>query len=126
MHRAYFGALVALAATSGTHAADMPYKSPPAAASEPGAVQWEFGTRVWYSTGKNKQDLLNFAGTFLASRLTYADLGATTGEAFFRADDRWSGLFLKGYVGAGSVFRGHLTDEDFPPVSPIYSSTNSA
>ena len=49
----------------------------------------------------------------LASRLTFGDLDAVSGEVFARLNHR-SGFFVKGYLGAGEVNKGHLNDEDFP------------
>jgi opacity protein-like surface antigen len=89
----------------------------------PGTV-WEVGTRVWYSTGSITKDLYDTSGTLAISRLTYDDLTAYSAEGFFRGD-HWSGLFLKGYIGGGSVIGGRLNDEDFPPVTIPYSSTLS-
>jgi opacity protein-like surface antigen len=122
LHQPCIGVLVALAAIASAHAAEKAIKAAP---REPQVWEREFGTRFWYSTGRTRSDLLNFAGTFQGSRLTYADLTAGSGEGFFRFDHR-SGAFLKGYVGAGDVFGGHLTDEDFPPLIANYSSTNSS
>jgi hypothetical protein len=46
------------------------------------------------------------------------------GELFGRVD-HWSGVFVKGNVGLGTITNGNLQDEDFPPVTVPYSSTNS-
>jgi outer membrane protease len=62
----------------------------------------------------------------MLSRLTYNDTTAGTAEGFFRFDDRGSGVFAKAFVGAGAIGSGSLKDEDFPPVTSPYSSTNSA
>lgn len=85
---------------------------------------WEVGARYWYSTGKTSYDLSNAADTFLVSRLTYDNLDAHSGEAFFRGDHS-SGIFTKGYVGGGVINSGKLTDEDFPPVVNPFSQTKS-
>jgi hypothetical protein len=87
--------------------------------------QWESGLRYWYSTGNHQFNLGGFASLNpLVSRLTWNDLTAQSAETFFRAD-HWSGVFLKGSIGGGSVAGGKLKDEDFPPVAVPYSSTNS-
>ena len=45
-------------------------------------------------------------------------------EGFARVDHS-SGLFWKGYAGGGLLTQGKLRDEDFPPDTTPYSSTNS-
>lgn len=91
---------------------------------------WQFdaGTRVWFSSGKigAPQPLLFFAPepSKLISRLTYTDLNAYSGETFLRADHA-SGIFIKGFVGAGGITRGNLIDEDFPGFGGAYSNTDS-
>jgi opacity protein-like surface antigen/outer membrane protease len=92
--------------------------------SGPLGLQWESGLRYWYSTGNHQLNLNNATGTALVSRLTWDDLTGHAAETFFRAD-HWSGLFLKGTLGAGSLTDGKLKDEDFPPFVVPYSSTNS-
>ena len=88
------------------------------------AWSWEVGARYWYSSGKTSYDLFDSTGSFLVSRLTYDNLTANSGEAFFRGD-HWSGFFTKGYVGAGSINSGKLIDEDFPPAIDPFSQTKS-
>lgn len=111
-----------------------PVLATPALAADLGAVLrpsvnpgWsvEAGGRYWYSSGRNAYDY--FAGTpstTRISRLDYDGLDAHSGEAFFRLD-HFSGLFLKGYVGAGTTGGGTLYDEDFPPLFTPYSKTDS-
>jgi len=128
-------ALGALTIDTIARAADAPpalvYKAPPGTSyQDPPVVSlWEVdvGLRYWYSTGQTQKTLDNVSGNIANSRLTYSGLNANSGEAFLRAD-HWSGFFLKGYVGAGDIFGGKLTDEDFPPNAPggVYSSTNSS
>jgi hypothetical protein len=93
----------------------------------------EFGGRYWYSSGRTQYGLYGLppelAPTNLVSRLTYTGLTGHTGELFGRVD-HWSGVFVKGNVGLGSITNGNLQDEDFPPFFPpflpqVYSSTNS-
>jgi hypothetical protein len=117
------GALIGL--FSGTAAAD---GMPPRYVESVRPWVWEFGGRYWYSTGKSKKDLNGPENTPFSSvpfsRLTYDDLTAHSGEAFFRVDHA-SRLFVKGYIGAGKVVDGNLTDEDFPPAVLGYSNTSS-
>jgi opacity protein-like surface antigen/outer membrane protease len=80
------------------------------------APGWEFegGGRYWYSWGRFQKDLPNpNAGSdkSLVSRLTYENT-ANTGEFFGRVDTPVN-IFLKGYVGGGSINRGHMNDEDW-------------
>jgi opacity protein-like surface antigen len=94
----------------------------------PSDWQFDAGTRVWFSSGKigAPQPLLGFAPapSQLISRLTYTDLNAYSGETFARADHA-SGIFIKGFVGAGGITRGNLIDEDFPGFGGAYSNTVS-
>ena len=85
----------------------------------------EIGTRLFLSTGIDgaPQPLLASPGTPLISRLTFSNLTAVAGETFARAD-HVSGLFAKGYLGAGSITNGQLNDEDFP-AGGAYSNTLS-
>jgi opacity protein-like surface antigen len=94
----------------------------------PSDWQFDAGTRFWFSSGKigAPQPLLGFAPapSILNSRLTYTNLGAYSGETFARADHA-SGVFIKGFVGAGGITRGNLIDEDFPGFGGAYSHTVS-
>ena len=90
----------------------------------PASWQWEVGARYWYSTGDSTKDLFDTTGSILVSRLTYQDLDAHSGEAFFRGDHR-RGFLVKGYVGSGAIGEGTLIDEDFSPVFTPYSNTTS-
>jgi opacity protein-like surface antigen len=115
------GTLTALHA----QAADLAVKAPIVKAS-PEISPWsfEFGSRYWFSSGKYKKDLFAPGGSPQLSRLTYDDLTGHSAEAFWRVDHA-SGLFLKGYVGGGSIIGGKLNDEDFPPATSPYSNTLS-
>jgi opacity protein-like surface antigen len=88
---------------------------------------WEFdgGSRSWFSTGGvgAPQPLLNIPPGTLASRLTFRDLNAYSGEIFARVDES-SGLFAKALLGAGGIATGKLNDEDFPGFN-AYSNTIS-
>src|SRR5262249_15576901 len=51
----------------------------------PSEWEVEFGSRVWFSSGKVEKDLRDpvpILGQLLASRLTYSNLGGTSGEMF--------------------------------------------
>ena len=88
----------------------------------------EFGGRYWYSSGTTQYGLYGVPPGFppigLVSRLTFTGLTGHAGELFGRVD-HWSGVFIKGNVGVGSITSGNLQDEDFPPFILPYSSTNS-
>ena len=106
-----------------------PVKSLPVRAAPPAQLSgftFEFGSRIWYSTGKLAKDLFDDTRSSgsLNSRLTYGNLTATSLEAFGRADSP-AGVFLKGFLGLGDLSRGFLDDEDFPPAIQPYSSTLS-
>jgi hypothetical protein len=99
-------------AVSHAHADGMDEAHKPAARSMP--IQWEAGIRYWYSTGRMAKDLYDVDDpTTKVSRLTYDQTAAHSGEVFFRGDHKATGLFVKGYVGAGSIVSGKMNDEDF-------------
>ncbi len=75
-------------------------------------IEWEAGTRYWYSTGRYTKDLYNGAGTTQLSKLVYGDLDADSAEGYFRADIARS-FFVKGVVGGGSVTGGKMNDYDY-------------
>lgn len=88
---------------------------------------FEVGSRLFIGSGLDgaPQPLLNTGprGNTLASRLTFTGLTSVAGETF--ADiEHSTGLFLKGYMGAGSIASGQLNDEDFP-AGGAYSNTLS-
>lgn len=87
---------------------------------------FDFGTRIWYSTGKLAKDLFDDprSSSFMNSRLTYSGLSTATFEGFARADAP-TDTFLKGFAGIGNLHDGQLDDEDFPPNTLPYSSTLS-
>ena len=58
------------------------------------------------------------------SRSIYDGSGAHAGESFAQIEHVPTGLFAKGFLGAGGVTAGRLSDEDFPPHS-AYSKTLS-
>jgi opacity protein-like surface antigen len=90
----------------------MALKAPAWKTAQPVNIDWEFqtGARLWFSSGTLGAP--NPFGTLIyASRLTYSKLDAISGEAFARVDHA-SGLFAKGFVGAGGMENGRLNDED--------------
>jgi outer membrane protease len=92
---------------------------------QPSMFSYEAGARYWYGWGKTAKDLYGTTTSQLVSRLTYDGLAIHSADAFMRADHT-SGWFVKGYAGAGFIVGGRLEDEDFPPVTTPYSSTNSS
>ena len=122
-------ALVAVASAPPAAAADQIFPPPSSqprfyTVADPPAFRYEIGARYWYGWGKTAKDLYDPAGSFMVSRLTYNNLRSHAGEGYARVDHTY-GWFLKGYVGAGTIGRGNLRDEDFPPVIDPYSSTIS-
>lgn len=118
---------VSLYLTAGVgHAADLGPREPEQIEpKEPvTAWSWEVGARYWYSMGSTSYDLFDSTGSVLISRLTYDDLTGHSGETFFRGDHS-SGFFAKGYVGGGIIDSGKLIDEDFEPVTDVFSQTKS-
>ncbi|RUU14354.1 hypothetical protein EOD23_01270 [Mesorhizobium sp. USDA-HM6] len=113
--------------SAGAAAADAPVVAEPAAVA--GAVSpifsFEGGLRFWYSSGEASKDLYNVNGAVLVSRLTYNDLDARSGEVFFNATNNPTGIFIKGFLGAGGIAQGSLTDEDFVLDEVPYSNTLS-
>ena len=113
-----------------------PFYKAPIASWAPG---WEFegGGRYWYSSGRFQKDLGNTftnSNTLPAlSRLTYDGVIGNTGEFFGRVDTPWN-IFVKGFVGAGGLSKGHMNDEDWgitstkagPPPFVGYSNTLSS
>ncbi|MBV8575921.1 MAG: porin family protein, partial [Acetobacteraceae bacterium] len=87
-------------------------------------VTMRFGARAGVSTSNARLTLYDGRGLTRLSRLTYKNATAATSEIFGQIDEN-SGIFLKGYAGIGKEFNGTLQDEDFPPVTAPYSSTNS-
>jgi len=91
--------------------------------------QWEIdiGGRYFFSSGRTQSDLFGVIGgpPIFLSRLTWTGLQAQSGEVFGRVDHLRSGFFIKGFAGGGAITRGNLQDEDFPPFTFPYSSTNS-
>lgn len=87
-------------------------------------LEFEVGTRYWYSSGKSQKTLYDQSGGILLSRLTWTGETGNSAEGYFNFKD--AGVFVKGYFGVGILGGGNLQDEDFPAFgfSP-YSSTNS-
>lgn len=104
-----------------------PAVPPPAApSSQFVGFTFDFGTRIWYSSGKLAKELFDDprSSSNMNSRLTYSGLTTATFEGFGRADAP-TGTFLKGFAGLGNLRNGSLDDEDFPPALFPYSSTLS-
>ena len=102
----------------------MPYPAP-YDREIPGAppLEFEVGTRYWYSSGRSKKTLFDQSGSLLISQLTWTGATGHAAEGYFNITDK--GWFVKGYLGVGFLSGGNLQDEDFPPVIAPYSSTNS-
>ena len=93
------------------------YKGPPPA-SPAWAAGWELevGGRYWLSTGRFQWD--NFASPDVAiSRLTYSRMVGHSGELFGRVDTPLN-VFVKGFIGGGSITRGQMNDEDWGLTDP--------
>ncbi|MGX9980607.1 hypothetical protein [Methylobacterium fujisawaense] len=99
---------------------------PPPSSTGPATWGLEAGLRYFFSSGSPRERLGDpYAPGQLNSRLTYAKTDAHAGETFVRLDHNPTGLFAKGFLGAGGVTGGRLADEDFPPVEVPYSKTHS-
>ena len=93
-----------------------------------GSASWAFagGLRYFYSSGGPRYTLgSNRIPGQVNSRLIYAGTDAQSGESFARLEHMPTGLFAKGFLGAGGVSSGRLSDEDFPPALNPYSKTLS-
>lgn len=107
-------------------AADMPVKALKAAPAPVSLWEVEIGVRYFYSSGRTRYTLGDpFVPGQINSQLTYKNIDSHAGEAFGRID-HVSGLFAKGFAGAGNIFKGTLIDEDYPPAIVPYSATSSA
>jgi hypothetical protein len=129
LRQAAYAIAISLAATMSAAAADWPLEPVTYPLFSPRPVaQWEseIGGRYWYSVGRTQKDVFGLVGDspIFLSRLTYTNLQAHSGEAFGRLE-HLSGFFIKGFAGGGAITGGNLQDEDFPPVTFPYSSTNS-
>lgn len=84
----------------------------------------ETGARAWVSSGNvgAPQPLHDFNNA-LISRLIYTDEQGYSYEAFARVD-HVTGIFAKGFLGAGGISGGKINDEDFPGET-AYSNTVS-
>ena len=92
---------------------------------EPSEFTSSFALRYWYGLGNTSKSLYGFTRDDLISRLSYTGLQSHSLEILSRVDHNSTGLFWKGYAGGGLLTQGNLQDEDFPPVTTPYSSTNS-
>jgi opacity protein-like surface antigen len=82
------------------------------------------GIRYWLGQSDFEFNLFNFTGKEHLSRLTDQNVVTNSAEGFWRLGHQ-DGVFLKGYVGAGSNTGGEFIDEDFPPGLDVYSRTQS-
>ena len=114
---AAFVQLPAVAIAAGTYR--------PPTHTQPTFFSYEAGARYWYAWGETAKDLYGTSTSLLVSRLTYDGLAVHAAEVYMRADHS-SGWFFKGYAGFAGIVAGRLNDEDFPPITMPYSSTNSA
>jgi opacity protein-like surface antigen/outer membrane protease len=93
--------------------------------------EFEFGSRVWYSSGKFQWNIgagpAGTPGNSDISRLTYNGLTGYTGEYFQRIDSPYK-VFVKGNLGLGAINGGHQNDEDWMPFGSTvgYSNTLSS
>jgi hypothetical protein len=86
-------------------------------------LEFEVGTRYWYSSGKSRKTLYDSTGALQVSRLTWTGETGNSAEGYFNIKN--AGVFVNSYFGVGMLGSGKLQDEDFPPVIAPYSSTNS-
>jgi len=88
----------------------------------------EFGLRYWYSSGRSRNDNSNGQIPIL-SRLTYDKLTGHSGEVFGRIDTPHN-VFVKGFIGLGSITKGRHNDEDwglaFETLPLPYETTESS
>jgi len=109
-----------------------PWSKPPVifARAMPDPSNWEFdvGTRLWLSRGTvgAPNPILDVAPppSLMNSRLTYEKVDGWSGETFAHIDHK-TGLFVKGFLGAGATNSGTLVDEDFSGFGGAYSNTVS-
>ncbi|WP_146767988.1 hypothetical protein [Mesorhizobium atlanticum] len=130
MRRVVLTCVVLCGLSAGAAAADGPVVAEAAVRGDAVAPVFSFegGLRYWYSSGEASKDLYDSRGTVMVSRLTYNDVVASSGEVFFDATHNPTGIFIKGFLGAGGIPKGSLNDEDFAqPHSfvEIYSNTLS-
>lgn len=88
------------------------------------AFSGELGIRYWFSWSQNSLDLYGLTRDTLNSRLTYDKMNGHNAEVFGRFEHTY-GFYLKTYLGGGWLINGSLKDEDFPPGTSPYSSTDS-
>ncbi len=89
-----------------------------------GVYNGEIGARVWYGMGSTGKNLYGTDGSSKVSRLTYSGLTGGSAEVYGQLNER--NYFVKGVAGLGTLLRGTLQDEDFPPTVSPYSSTDSS
>jgi len=100
-----------------------PVKAPPMLQAWLPGWEVEGGARYFGSWGQFHKDIGNSVNSGVPSissisRLTYDDMLTNAGEFFGRVDTPWN-LFMKGYIGGGSTWSGHMNDEDFGVPLPV-------
>ncbi|MCA6109570.1 outer membrane beta-barrel protein [Bradyrhizobium cenepequi] len=106
-----------------------PVKAAPLKAwpAEPAGWSVEVGARYSFSSGRYQWDNF-FVPDIAESRLTYGDMTGHSGEVFGRLDTP-ANVFIKGFVGAGSITSGNMHDEDWgihdDPGAPFVGYTNT-
>jgi opacity protein-like surface antigen len=84
------------------------------------------GIRSGLSMGQSQLTLYDGSGSVQLSRLTYKGASALTAEPYFKMEIPDWNMYVSGFVGIGKQSGGTLKDEDFPPDTSPYSSTNSS
>lgn len=84
--------------------------------------QFDFGSRYLLSHNSYTNTLYGDIALPPLSRLSYENETGNAAEVFWQLTHQ-SGLFIKGYVGGGSIANGQMYDEDFPPLTTPYSET---
>jgi opacity protein-like surface antigen len=94
------------------------FSAPEGSAADTSKPDWalDVGSRTWLSSGKIGAPNPVFDSPLtpqqLTSRIVFSDLNGLAGETFARLDHS-SGLFAKGFLGAGGVANGRQNEEDF-------------
>jgi opacity protein-like surface antigen len=104
-----------------------PVKAAPIATAWASGWEFDFGSRIWFSSGRFQWDNAQGINTpnIQESRLTYSGLSGVSGEYFQRIDSPW-GIFVKGNVGVGRINNGKQNDEDWGVLGFVaYSNTLS-
>jgi hypothetical protein len=84
--------------------------------------QFELGSRYWLSTNNYTKTLYGNPSAPPLSKLSYKNATGNSAEGWWQLT-HFTGLFLKGFFGGGSISKGSMYDEDFPPGVNLYSKT---